>query len=87
MQSGSNALLSVSHFSGNPNYSTTLIPTIQQIPNMPPNITNLIIERGYIGNKKVEEIKVVISNLKADQTLNVKQKQIKSRQCKLRASI
>jgi len=87
MLPGSNVLLGVSHFTGNPNDSTTLIPTIQQIPNMPPNITHIIVDRGYRGNKKVEDIKVVIPNPKADQTLNVKQKQIKSRQCKRRAAI
>ena len=72
---------------GNPNDSTTLIPTIQQIPYMPPNITHLIVDRGYRGNKKIEDIQVVIPNPKADQTLNVKQKQIKSSQCKRIAAI
>ena len=54
---------------------------------MPPNITHVLVDRGYRGNRKVEEIKVVIPNPKADQTLNVKQKQTKSRQCKSRAAI
>ncbi len=84
---GSNVILGVSHFVGNPHDSTTLKPTLEAITTLPENIKYAIVDRGYRGNKKIGNIEVVLPNPKADHNKPIAYQQQKSSQCKRRAAI
>lgn len=85
---GSNVILNVKNFEGNPHDSTTLAGVIKELDNeIKSNIKYAIVDRGYRGNTKIENINIVIPNTKADENKSEEFKKNKSRQCKSRAAI
>jgi IS5 family transposase len=84
----SNVVVDVSHFTGNPHDSKTLesiIPKLKEI--LPQTFKFNIVDRGYRGKKKIEDIQIVIPNPKEDTKKSAEYQIIKSRQCKSRAAI
>lgn len=79
---GSNVIVGVSHFLGNPHDSTTLQPTLQAINKLPEGIKYAITDRGYRGNKKIGSIDVILPNPIADHNKPIAYQEQKSSQCK-----
>ena len=84
---GSNVIVGVSHFLGNPHDSTTLRPTLEAISKLPEGIKYAIVDRGYRGNKKIGNMEVVIPNPAADRCKPIAYQEKKRSQCKRRAAI
>ena len=84
----SNIVVDVSHFLGNPHDSKTLEVVIPKLKEIIPNTLKFnIVDRGYRGKKKRDDIHIVIPNPKEDSIKNIEYQAIKSRQCKSRAAI
>lgn len=85
---GSNVVVDVSHFSGNPHDSKTLETVIPKLKELMPNTLKFnIVDRGYRGRKKIGDVQVVIPNTKADSIKSIDYQNFKSRQCRSRAAI
>lgn len=85
---GTNVIVGVAHFQGNPHDSQTLESTIQSAENLTgKTFKSAIVDRGYRGQTKVGETIVVIPNPKKDQKLSAYQKLKKRTQCTSRAAI
>jgi len=85
---GTNVVVDVSHFVGNPHDSKTLdtvIPKLKSI--MPENLGFGIVDRGYRGRKTIEGVSIVVPNTKEDSKQTTEYQNNKSRQCRSRAAI
>lgn len=84
----SNIVVDVSHFLGNPHDSKTLEVVIPKLKEIIPNTLKFnIVDRGYRGKKKINDIHIVIPNPKEDSIKSIECQNTKSRQCKSRAAI
>jgi transposase, IS5 family len=85
---GSNVVVDVSHFLGNPHDSKTLEAITPKLKTLMPNTLKCnIVDRGYRGKKEIEGIEIVIPNPKGDSTKSIEYQNNKRRQCKSRAAI
>jgi transposase, IS5 family len=85
---GSNVIVGVSHFRGNPHDSTTLEPTLKAAEEATgKTFNNAIVDRGYKGKSKVGGTTVVIPNPRKDLGLTPYQKSKKRKMCRSRAAI
>jgi IS5 family transposase len=85
---GTNVVVDVSHFLGNPHDSTTLetiIPKLKLL--MPKTLKYNIVDRGYRGKKEIEGIEIIVPNPKGDSVKSIEYQTIKRRQCSSRAAI
>lgn len=85
---GSNVVVDVTYFAGNPHDSTTLetvIPKLKAV--LPKGFASIIVDRGYRRKRKIEKIALIIPNPKEDATKSIAHQNEKSRQCRSRAAI
>lgn len=85
---GSNVIVGIAHFLGNPHDSTTLEATLTSAETLAKkSFKAAIVDRGYRGQTQIGETEIVIPNPKKDQKLSKYQKSKKRKQCKSRAAI
>lgn len=85
---GSNVIVGIAHFLGNPHDSKTLEATLQSAQTCTGKIfKSAIVDRGYRGHAKMGETEIVIPNAKKDMKLTAYQKAKKRKQCQSRAAI
>lgn len=85
---GSNVIVGMAHFLGNPHDSTTLEDTLKSAEDLTHKIfKSAIVDRGYRGQTKIGDTTIVIPNPKKDEKLSLYHKSKKRKQCKSRAAI
>jgi transposase, IS5 family len=85
---GSNVVVDVTHFEGNPHDSKTLETILPKLlEKLPNSLKYNIVDRGYRGKNAINGVQIVVPNPKADSSKSVEYQMIKSRQCKSRAGI
>jgi transposase, IS5 family len=85
---GSNIIIGVSHFSGNPHDSQTLTETLLRAEQLSgKTYQKVIVDRGYRGNSKIGDCEVIIPNAAKDKKLSYYQKKKKKALCRSRAAI
>ena len=85
---GSNVVVNISHFLGNPHDSQTLAPVLEQIEkDLKKPFDYAIVDRGYRGKSTIGQTTIVGPNPEKDKTQNIQYQKNKSRQCRSRAAI
>lgn len=85
---GSNVIVGVAHFLGNPHDSQTLGQTLSNAHrHSGKEFKKAIVDRGYRGKSIIENTEIIIPNTKKDSTLSKYKKQIKRKHCQSRAAI
>jgi transposase, IS5 family len=85
---GSNIIVGIAHFLGNPHDSTTLEATLKSAEEFSnKTFKSAIVDRGYRGHVKIGNTEIVIPNPKKDEKLSLYQKNKKRNQCRSRAAI
>jgi transposase, IS5 family len=85
---GSNVIVGIAHFLGNPHDSTTLEDTLRSAENLTnKTFKSAIVDRGYRGQTMIGDTNIVIPNPKKDEKLSLYHKSKKRKQCKSRAAI
>lgn len=86
MLPGSNLIVGVKNFNGNPHDSTTLEDTLNHVKKITGKIfSNAIVDRGYRGKKAIGETKIILPNSPKGKTPYQKRKMRKK--CRSRAAI
>jgi IS5 family transposase len=85
---GSNVIVGIAHFLGNPHDSTTLGDTLKNAEAMTSKLFKLaIVDRGYRGQTRIGNTEIVIPNPKKDEKLSPYHRSKKRKQCRSRAAI
>lgn len=85
---GSNVVVNISHFLGNPHDSQTLEPVLKQMEkDLKKPFEYAIVDRGYKGNSTIGATTIVVPNPEKDKTKSIEYQKIKSKQCRSRAAI
>ena len=85
---GSNVVVNISHFLGNPHDSQTLEPVLKQIEkDLKKPFEYAIVDRGYRGKSTIGETTIIVPNPEKDKTKSIEYQKIKSKQCRSRAAI
>ena len=85
---GSNVVVNISHFLGNPHDSQTLEPVLKQIEkDLKKPFEYAIVDRGYRGKSTIGETTIVVPNPEKDKTKSTEYQNIKSKRCRSRAAI
>lgn len=85
---GTNVVVDVSYFEGNPHDSKTLEPVLDNIAKeVNKKFERCIVDRGYRGKKKIGGTEIIVPNPKEDSTKDAQYQKDKSRMCKSRAAI
>ena len=85
---GSNLIVGVAHFRGNPHDSKTLEDTlISARKTTQKELKAAVVDRGYKGMTKVGETNIIIPNPKKDSKLSPGEKTLKRKLCRGRAAI
>lgn len=85
---GSNVVVNISHFLGNPHDSQTLEPVLKQIEkDLKKPFEYAIVDRGYRGKSTIGETTIIVPNPEKDKTKSIEYQKNKSRQCRSRAAI
>jgi len=85
---GSNVVVNISHFLGNPHDSQTLAPVLEQIEkDLKKPFDYAIVDRGYRGKSIIGKTTIVVPNPEKDKIQSVQYQKFKSKQCRSRAAI
>ena len=85
---GTNVVVDVSHFLGNPHDSTTLEPVLKSIDTQVNKVFDrCIVDRGYRGKSKIGDTNIIVPNTKEDSSKSIEYQKDKSRMCRSRAAI
>jgi IS5 family transposase len=84
---GSNVVVDMSHFGGNPHDSRTLETVVPKVKRLVPKVLAVIADRGYKGVGDVQGVEVVVPNPKKDGRLDQQGRDQKSRRCRARAAV
>jgi hypothetical protein len=85
---GSNVIVGIAHFLGNPHDSTTLEATLANAEALTSKtFKSAIVDRGYRGQTQIGKTTIVIPNPKKDEKLSQYHKSKKRKQCRSRAAI
>jgi IS5 family transposase len=85
---GSNIVVGIVNFTGNPNDSTTLEQSLTAAKAITGrDFDQAVADRGYRGNVQIGKTKVILPNPKKDSTLTPAQKAPKRKLCRSRAAI